>query len=229
MTAGAARADVKGRDLPHDTVGQRWDNGAMSPRSRGRPPGRGRHKQPRRPGARPGGPHLAAVPADGGTPGCQEEATDCWFDEPEPGDRRSWAVPRAHGTCQGLDLELLDPGDEDERAMLIEALHPEFADALHGEDDVIAGGQAVNPRLHVAMHQVVANQLLAGDPPQTWQTVQRLAGLGYDWHNIMHMIAALVTEDVYSALKEHRQPDPAAYTRRLSDLPGDWPPPETAR
>ena len=45
----------------------------------------------------------------------------------------------------------------------------------------------------------------------------------------MHMIAALVTEDVYTALKEHRQPDPAAYARRLSELPGDWPPPETAR
>jgi hypothetical protein len=202
----------------------------MSPRSRGRPPGRGRRQQPRRPGARLGGPHLAAVPADGETPGYEEEAAaDCWFDEPEPRDRRSWAAPRAHGTYQGLDLELLDPGDEDERAILIEALHPEFTGALHGEDDVIAGGQTVNPRLHVAMHQVVANQLLAGDPPQTWQTVQRLAGLGYDWHNIMHMIAALVTEDVYSALKEDRQPDPAAYARRLSELPGDWPPPETAR
>jgi Domain of unknown function (DUF1841) len=134
-----------------------------------------------------------------------------------------------HGTYQGLDLELLDPGDEDERAILIEALHPEFRDALHGEDDMIVDGLTVNPRLHVAMHQVVANQLLADDPPETWQTVQRLAGLGYDWHNIMHMIASLVTEDVYSALKEHRQRDPAAYARRLSELPGDWPPPETAR
>jgi hypothetical protein len=75
----------------------------------------------------------------------------------------------------------------------------------------------------------VANQLLADDPPETWQTVQRLAGLGYDWHNIMHMIAALVTGDVYSALKEHRQPDLADYARRLSELPGDWPPPETTR
>lgn len=142
----------------------------MSPRSRGRPAGRGRHKQPRRPGQRPGGPHLAAVPPDGETAG-YKEATDCWFDEPEPGDRRLWAVPRAHGTYQGLDLELLDPGDEDERALLIEALHPEFADALHGEDDVLVGGQTVNPRLHVAMHQVVANQLLADDPPEAWQTV----------------------------------------------------------
>jgi Domain of unknown function (DUF1841) len=149
---------------------------------------------------------LAAVPADGEASRYEEESTDCWFDEPEPGDRRSWAVPRAHGTCEGLDLELLDPGDEDERAMLIEALHPEFTDALHGEGDVIVDGQTINPRLHVAMHQVVANQLLAGDPPETWQTVQRLAGLGYDWHNIMHMIASLVTEDVYSALI-HREGD----------------------
>ena len=111
--------------------------------------------------------------------------------------------------------------------MLIEAWHLEFADALRGEDDVIVGGETVNPRLHMAMHQVVANQLLADDPPETWQTVQRLAELGYDWHNIMHMIASLVTEDVYLALREHRQPDPAAYVRRLRELPGDWPPPET--
>jgi hypothetical protein len=58
--------------------------------------------------------------------------------------------------------------------------------------------------------------------------VQRLAGLGYDWHNIMHMIDSLITEDVYWALKEHRRPDPADYARRLGRLPGDWPPPEPA-
>jgi hypothetical protein len=155
--------------------------------------------------------------------------TNCWFDEPEPGDRRSWALPPAHGTYQGLDLGLLDPGDEGERALLIEARHPEFAEALRGDDDVIVDGELVNPRLHTAMHQVVANQLLADEPPETWQTVQRLARLGYDWHNIMHMIASLVTEDVYWALKESRRPDPAAYARRLAELPGDWPPPEPAR
>jgi hypothetical protein len=43
------------------------------------------------------------------------------------------------------------------------------------------------------------------------------------------MIASLVTEDVYSALKEHRQPDPATYARRLRELPSDRPSPETAR
>jgi Domain of unknown function (DUF1841) len=162
-------------------------------------------------------------------PGYAEETTDCWFDEPEPGDRRSWAVPAAHGIYQELDLQLLDPGDENERALLIEALHPEFADALQGDGDVIIDGEPVNPRLHVAMHQVVANQLLADDPRQTWQTVQRLAGSGYDWHTIMHMIASLVAEDVSGVLQEQRKPDPAAYARRLNEVPGDWPPTETAR
>jgi len=169
------------------------------------------------------------VPGSEETPRYAEETTDCWFDEPEPGDRRSWAVPPPHGIYQGLDLQLLDPGDEDQRALLLEALHPEFAGALEGDGDVILNGEPVNPRLHVAMHQVVANQLLADAPPETWRTVQRLAGLGYDWHNIMHMIASLVTEDVYGILKEHSQPDPVGYARRLSGLPGDWPPPGPAR
>ena len=201
----------------------------MSPRSSGRPPSRRRRQQAGRGGARRGGPHLYAAPAYEETAGSAGETTDCWFDEPEPGDRRSWAVPPAHGIYQELDLELLDPAEEDERALLIEALHPGFADALQGDEDVIIDGGSVNPRLHVAMHQMVANQLLANDPPETWQTVQRLAGRGYDWHNIMHMIASLVAHDVYGVLKEHRQPDPAAYARRLNELPGDWPPPKPAR
>jgi hypothetical protein len=153
------------------------------------------------------------------------ETTEYWFDEPEPGDRLSWVVPPAHGIYDELDLQLLNPGDEDERALLLEALHPEFAEALQGTGDLVIDGEPVNPRLHVAMHQVVANQLLANDPPETWQTVQRLAGRGYDWHNIMHMIAALVTVDVYGILAEDRRTDPADYARRLNELPGDWPPP----
>ena len=138
-------------------------------------------------------------------------------------------MPPGHGIYQGLDLELLDPSDEDELTFLIEARHTEFEDALRSDEEMIADGEPFSPRLHIAMHQVVASQLLADDPPETWQTVQRLAGRGYDWHNIMHMIAALVTEDVYGVLKENRQPDPAAYIRRLNELPGDWPPPKPAR
>jgi hypothetical protein len=138
-------------------------------------------------------------------------------------------MPPGHGTYQGLDLELLDPSDEDELTFLIEAQHTEFQDALRSDDETIVGGEPFSPRLHVTMHQIVANQLLADDPPQTWQTVQRLAGLGYDWHNIMHMIAALVSDDLYHAMNEHRHFDSGDYTRRLNELPAGWPPPQPPR
>ena len=153
------------------------------------------------------------------------EATERWFDEPLRGDRRSWAAPPGHGSYQGLDLERLDPADEDERVFLLEALHPGLEDALRNDDEMVVDGEPFNPRLHITLHQIVASQLLADNPPQTWQTVQRLAGLGYDWHNIMHMIARLVSDDIYQAMTGHKPFDPRDYVRRLAELPGDWPPP----
>jgi hypothetical protein len=51
---------------------------------------------------------------------------------------------------------------------------------------------------------VTANQILADDPPETWQTVQRLAGLGYDWHNVMHLIMGPVTEAFWTTLASGR-------------------------
>jgi len=98
-----------------------------------------------------------------------------------------------------MDLKLLDPADDDQLMFLLEALHPEYWDALDRDEEIVVDGEPVNPRLHVALHQAVARQILAGDPPEAWQTAQRLAGLGYDWHNIMHMIAAVVSDDVYRA------------------------------
>lgn len=146
---------------------------------------------------------------------------DCWFDDPVPGDRRSWAVPPGHGIYQGLDLEQLDPGDEHQLMFLLEARHLDEDQDVPGPD-----GEPTNPRLHVLAHVVIANQLLADDPPETWQTVQRLAGLGYDWHNVMHLIMRPVMQAVFGVLSQDQPFDRADYLRLLAELPGDWPPPE---
>ena len=130
-------------------------------------------------------------------------------------------MPSGHGIYQGLDLEMLDPAHEDERTFLIEAQHPEWEDALRSDEEMTVGGEPFSPRLHITLHQIVASQLLAGDSPETWQTVQRLAALGYDWHNIMHMIARVVGDDIYQAMNEHRLFDPGDYSMRLNELPGD--------
>lgn len=39
----------------------------------------------------------------------------------------------------------------------------------------------------------------------------------------MHMISAVVSDDLYEAVAEHRQFDPGDYARRLNELPGGWP------
>src|SRR5712692_4134067 len=90
-----------------------WDNRAMSPKSRGRPPGRGRSRKVGRRSA------SGRRPTGGVSAWQAEETTDCWFDEPLPGDRQSWAVPAGHGIYQGLDLERLNPDDENERTFLL--------------------------------------------------------------------------------------------------------------
>ena len=185
----------------------------MSPKSRGRPPGRGRKKRPA--GRGTSASHLRVV----------RPAQDCWFDDPVPGDRRSWVMPPAHGTYRGLELEALKPEDDDHLLILLEAYHPELQDALRAGEDLQVDGEPVNPRLHLLMHQSVARQLLDDDPPETWQAVRRLAGLGYDWHNITHMIAALVTENAWRAQAEQTPFDPEEYVRQLAELPGDWPAP----
>ena len=118
-----------------------------------------------------------------------------------------------------------DPGDEDKLLFLIEARHHDGGDAPGSDGDLAAIGEPASPRLHVTMHRIVARQLMADDPPQTWQTVQRLAGLGYNWHATMHMIAGLVAADVHAAMAERRQPDPEGYARRLDQLPDGWPAP----
>jgi len=63
-------------------------------------------------------------------------------------------------------------------------------DALDNDEEMVVNGEPFSPRLHITMHQVVANQLIADDPPETWPF------------------------------------DRADYAMRLSQLPGDWPPPE---
>jgi hypothetical protein len=55
-------------------------------------------------------------------------------------------VPPGHGTYQGLDLERLDPEDEDQRTFLLEAQHLEIEEALeHHEEMTGPDGEPVTP------------------------------------------------------------------------------------
>jgi hypothetical protein len=115
--------------------------------------------------------------------------------------------------------ELLDPADPDDRALLIRAAHPEL-DAESGT--VVVDGREINPQLHFTMHEIVAAQLADYDPPEAWTTAQRLRRLGYDGHEILHMLGAAMTGQLWTALRDQSGYDPEVHRAALEALPESW-------
>ena len=178
----------------------------VMPKSRGRKPGK-RSKQQFR---RPAGHAVTARPAGADSAGDLGEAAE----------RRLFTMPYFDTRIGDEDYIDLNPDSADERSLLIEGEHPEYHDALAdpGFEGEIDG---VNPRLHLAMHEIVANQLWDNDPPEVWQAARRLRDLGEDRHNILHAIGALVMEHVYAGLVEHEPFDLERYRAELDQLGRD--------
>jgi hypothetical protein len=131
--------------------------------------------------------------------------------------RRMFAMPYFGTRIGEEDYPRLDPGDPDERRLLIEGEHPEYhavlADpAFDGEID------GVNPRLHIAVHEVVANQLWDDDPAEAWRAAKRLHDAGVDRHDILHQLGGVVTDTLHGALTNRQAVDPAAYRQALDAL-----------
>jgi Domain of unknown function (DUF1841) len=138
-------------------------------------------------------------------------------------ERQDFAVPVAVGAWDGIELALLARDDEDDRRILIEAEHPELHRALRtGADEVHLAGTTINPRLHIVMHEIVANQLWADDPPEMWETAQRLTAAGYDRHEVLHMLASVNSQTVYHVLRDRVPADIDRMRAALADLPGSW-------
>jgi hypothetical protein len=137
-------------------------------------------------------------------------------------ERRAFAVPPATGEVDGIDLALLDPSDPDERRLLIEAEHPELREALERDEEILVGGEPMNPRLHITMHEIVANQLWNDDPPEVWQTAQRLLADGYERHEVLHMLASVVSTDMWAMLARGAEVDRNRYVAALDKLPASY-------
>ena len=104
----------------------------------------------------------------------------------------------------------LDAADADDRAELIRLAHPELAAAIDlGEEVVVSGGEAVNPRLHLLMHQVVAERLLHDDPPEEWLAFEALLEHGVDAHEAQHAIGRRFVEQLMTEFG----PPPAQHAR----------------
>jgi Plasmid pRiA4b ORF-3-like protein/Domain of unknown function (DUF1841) len=134
-------------------------------------------------------------------------------------ERRHFAMPYFGTRIGDEDYSRLDPNDPDERRLLIEGEHPEYHAALTDPsfDGEIRG---VNPRLHIAMHEIVANQLWDDDPPEAWAAAQRLVAQGHDRHDVLHALADVAVRQLHGALSSGQPVADSAYRRALDALGG---------
>jgi hypothetical protein len=120
-------------------------------------------------------------------------------------------------------LELVNLVDPDARSIAIRADHPELDHALaDGRDSVTVGGEPMNIRLHLAMHEIVANQLADGDPPEVYETAKRLLAAGYDRHEVLHMLARPMASQIHVTLADQQPYDQAQHVAALRALPASW-------
>ncbi len=88
----------------------------------------------------------------------------------------------------------------------------------HREELAQAAGGPVGANVHVSMHLVVANQVLADNPPEVWPTLQRIVAKGFTRHDALHMVAAGMADVIRSAVSGRPAP-PEVYLRYLAGLP----------
>lgn len=131
--------------------------------------------------------------------------------------RRVFAVPHRGATVDGEKYDRLDPADPDERSLLIQGEHPEF-EALPGDSSWQGEVDGMNPRFHLTMHEVIANQLWADEPPEAWQAVRRLRERGMARHDILHELSRVMAEHIHPTLVRGEPFDEDAYRRALTDL-----------
>lgn len=136
-------------------------------------------------------------------------------------ERRSFVADPA--VLSDLELTVENLADPDVRSVVIRAEHPEFAEALRsGLREVDVGHGPINPHLHLAMHEVVANQLWDDSPAEVWKTAVRLRDAGYERHEILHMLGRPVSDQIWAALHEDQPYDHDRHVAALRALPGSW-------
>jgi hypothetical protein len=104
--------------------------------------------------------------------------------------------------------------DADERVAVVEAHHRALT---------VAHPAVSRPRVHAAIHVVVEDQLLSGDPPQARRALDRLVSSGRSRHEAIHAIASAAADALNAAVAAGHF-DRAGYARALDALGADGAP-----
>ena len=73
--------------------------------------------------------------------------------------------------------------------------------------------------LRATIFEVINNQIRDGTPPETKETYDRLQSQGYSEEDVMKLIGAVVSSEIFAVLKERRTFDNESYVAALKALP----------
>jgi hypothetical protein len=139
----------------------------------------------------------------------------------DPGLAERLSLIASQHALASVGAGIEDLADPDVRAVAIRADHPELDHALReGKDELIIDGEPISVRLHLTMHQVLANQLADDDPPEVYLTAQLLLAAGYERHEVLHMLAAPIVEQIHATLQGGEGYDRDRHLAALAALPG---------
>lgn len=100
--------------------------------------------------------------------------------------------------------------------------HPEYregiVDGTLPEEILDAGGEPMNPRLHVMMHMMIEMQLSLDDPKGVAEIGRQLAALGVSRHEIRHAIATALAEQLWMMQAQSAVFDEEEYLAQLRDV-----------
>ncbi|MEA3465852.1 MAG: hypothetical protein U9R29_07600 [Thermodesulfobacteriota bacterium] len=77
----------------------------------------------------------------------------------------------------------------------------------------------VNPRIKMAVIEVVNTQVESNDPPETGLTLTRLINDGYTPSDAKDLIGCVVLSEVFDVMKNEEVFDPERYVAALNRLP----------
>ena len=127
-------------------------------------------------------------------------------------------IHRIWGMVQSGRRDELSEKDNDLAEILMD--HEEYGD--HFEDIGILDGReyeagaTFNPFLHISIHKMIEDQLLADSPVETALFCEAMEGKGFPRHEVIHFIIMILLHVMYASASGKRPFDAARYKRLLT-------------
>ncbi|WP_199730524.1 hypothetical protein [Amycolatopsis panacis] len=128
-------------------------------------------------------------------------------------ERRRFAVPETDTVIGDEELTDLDPGDPEQRRLLVIGAHPEYHESLAAEEFDGTDG------LRLALETSVVDQLWDDEPAEVWAAAQRLTAAGATREETLdRLVAALESQLAETEEEDHLDYDLDGYREALRQV-----------